>query len=1824
MIRIKTLLTLKWLPVLTLLGGVNAPLWSQTKIMPLGNSITRGVSGPSTDDAGYRNDLDALLTAEGVAFDFVGSLSDGSGFDTDHEGHDGFRADQILSNLNGYLTSATPDIVILHIGTNDVSNNDTPESTRDEIGQILDAITAFNSSTKIILSSIIPRTDGKDDSTDILNTLLEDLFYQKRDAEGQNLFYAGASEVFKQNPSWASDYFASGDNVHPTDTGYNIMGQLYFDVVMTAINAATASVTDNFERMSLGISWDADPEIVIQSGDLVNTGTTGPMNGNWQYMATYRPVRNPSSVAVKWAADADTLGIDEGGLALLLDAPNQNASGYAAWISPSDNALRLWTVTNGVTDTDLLANNPISLTTAPGPGSVFRVEPQVSAMDLRFDYFVNDQFAGTVTVVNPGVAGELYSGVILKQNLNNDVDEFTVSKSGDMIAPAAISDLSAGNPQATSVLLTWTAPGDDGLVGIATSYDIRYSTNPIDDTNFAAAFQVSNVPLPALSGTVQNLTVAGLQTGTQHYFAIKVSDEVGNQSGLSNVVTATTVSANVFLDNFNRSTGLGPDWASDSYAIVNNLLSNTATDGAWDDLAILTARKNPIEIAMEWGADTDAGGIDQGGFVVVFDSASTTSNGYAITRRTVSNEVRLWRVQNGVVFSVIEKNTSPALSPPVPGDRVKVVISSDATSNKFDFYINDQFDGRVEDSAFAFDLSADKWAGVALRSNLNNDIDNFSVLLEIGQPASLAKMSGDAQVDTVGQMLDLPLVVKVTDENGSPLPNVNVNFEVTAGNGALNVTGPSGDIVVEAESGLLSSPMTTGTDANASNGTFIHVPEGVGESVLGLAQYLVHIDTPGDYTIWGRAIYPDPNSDAFRVIVGTDTSLWDIGQRTNQNDWHWDEVSARGNGTAKNPQFDPVVFTFAAGSQTIKIQHAKDGAKLDQFVITPVGSGFTPPVDQGTIEPSGRLTNINGEAQALWTLGTTAGANSVQITAAGLTPVVCNATGLADSVSTIVKLSGDGQTGTPGQPLPEAFVAELRDKFGNVVPNIASTFSLLPPANGSLSVENTFSDGNGQLSTLLTMSTNAATNQVKVTAAGYTGPDVLFSASAQAGPPTVVQIFAGDNQTASAGQPLAAPLQAIVSDGNGLPVSGFDVLFTVLSGGGNFSGQDSMTVATNAQGIAEVTPNLGPDAGASNQFQAVAAGLTNSPLTFNATAADPRELQAVSALNFNGTSSLPLPDSVAVKVLDALGAVVGNYPVSFSITAGGGLVNNKASVTVMTSTTGIAKVEWRMGPAVGQNNLSATSTYSGSALTGSPLVFTASAVAGPAESIAIISGNNQTGLVSQPLAQPFVVEVMNSSGSPVSNWPVYFAVSAGGGTLSTDTTFTNSNGEAQTLLTLGAEAGTENNVVSATAPQSGSVDFLASANITAASTMTLTKGGNQAPSPAGQALPDSIQVRITDDSGGNVEGLAVTFEVAAGGGSINGTAAADTLKQVVSDANGLAAVSWYLGGLVGANNQILRISAKNGASELNGSPLNVSATALPGMPDADASSLASDKGTIDGNGQDQATITVTVRDKFGNPVPGQDVTLSSNDNADTIQQPGQQTNAAGQTAGRVSSTNPGIKEISATVNGSVQLTQRVSLIVTDANSVDLALFTAEFKGFAGVTLQWSTAREVGNTGFNVLRSLSAKGDLTKINSELIQPTRDGQYTFVDKNVRAGQRYFYTLEDIDANGNRTQHGPVALNVTAPESFVLNQNYPNPFNPSTTITFALPEATEIQLTIYNMQGQAVKTLISAQMEAGHHAIVWNADDASGAQVSTGMYIYRIRAGQFVATRRLLLLK
>ena len=93
---------------------------------------------------------------------------------------------------------------------------------------------------------------------------------------------------------------------------------------------------------------------------------------------------------------------------------------------------------------------------------------------------------------------------------------------------------------------------------------------------------------------------------------------------------------------------------------------------------------------------------------------------------------------------------------------------------------------------------------------------------------------------------------------------------------------------------------------------------------------------------------------------------------------------------------------------------------------------------------------------------------------------------------------------------------------------------------------------------------------------------------------------------------------------------------------------------------------------------------------------------------------------------------------------------------------------------------------------------------------------------------------------------------------------------------------------------------------------------------------------------------------------------------------------------------------------------------------------------------------------------------------------------------------------------------------------------------------------------------------------------------------------------------------------PASFALYANYPNPFNPTTTISYDLPEQTQVTLGIYDLLGKQIKTLVNQSQDAGNKIAVWDGTDNLGRQVSAGVYLYQIQAGDFSQTRKMLLLK
>ncbi len=190
---------------------------------------------------------------------------------------------------------------------------------------------------------------------------------------------------------------------------------------------------------------------------------------------------------------------------------------------------------------------------------------------------------------------------------------------------------------------------------------------------------------------------------------------------------------------------------------------------------------------------------------------------------------------------------------------------------------------------------------------------------------------------------------------------------------------------------------------------------------------------------------------------------------------------------------------------------------------------------------------------------------------------------------------------------------------------------------------------------------------------------------------------------------------------------------------------------------------------------------------------------------------------------------------------------------------------------------------------------------------------------------------------------------------------------------------------------------------------------------------------------------------------------------------------------------------------------------------------------------------------------------------------------------------------------------------------------------ASVTLRWSTATEADNHGFEIERrcmdATEQGGSGTNHQSPINQltnwqsvgflkgfgtSTSPKAYSFTDENLSSGG-YAYRIKQINLDGSFVYTNALEVAVGIPLEFSLSQNYPNPFNPATTIEYDLPKEAPVQLMVYDNLGRMVRTLIEANQPAGYYKVVF---DAQG--LSSGMYYYRIQAGDFVKVKKLTLLK
>ena len=192
--------------------------------------------------------------------------------------------------------------------------------------------------------------------------------------------------------------------------------------------------------------------------------------------------------------------------------------------------------------------------------------------------------------------------------------------------------------------------------------------------------------------------------------------------------------------------------------------------------------------------------------------------------------------------------------------------------------------------------------------------------------------------------------------------------------------------------------------------------------------------------------------------------------------------------------------------------------------------------------------------------------------------------------------------------------------------------------------------------------------------------------------------------------------------------------------------------------------------------------------------------------------------------------------------------------------------------------------------------------------------------------------------------------------------------------------------------------------------------------------------------------------------------------------------------------------------------------------------------------------------------------------------------------------------------------------ITDTSivPVELTSFTAISDG-KEIILNWSTLTELNNHGFEIQRSLNGKEFYT-IGFIIGHGTTTEQhnYTYTQKILENG-KYYYRLKQVDYNGSFEYSNVVEADFRAFNAYLLEQNYPNPFNPRTSIGFGIQNKSKVKITLLNSLGEEVAVLLNDDKEAGYHTIEFNA-----AGLPSGIYFYQSRAGEFVQTKKMLLLK
>jgi len=582
-----------------------------------------------------------------------------------------------------------------------------------------------------LLSSLIPRDDTFNNTNTDLGRLVHQLAVEKL-AEGKLIRYVGQNEVWVTNSNWRYSYLF--DAFHPNDEGYHVMAEAYFNIVMNQITGFSQFITDNFDRTTLGITWNADSPYLISSDNL----TTSTGGNYWGKPAVYVAEMDPIAVAFDWGSHVNPATNGNAGLALHLQSNETNTSGYLVYKESETNNLKLYLVDNG--SVTQLVDEMEGKQGTPIEGDQFRISMYTDFEGHHFTCFVNGNYDGDLIDPNSTFSSgdEHFAGIMLAGTSNNVVDNFQLvhlkgsaervhavwgdEQEGEAATRlpdslvVMVTDIN-GNPISAMPISFEVTEGDATIAPPEAQNHFEYEaehgdiTYPMQIMNDPTASNGKYVEVPIEYPDDSNAKVA---------FTFTVAEEADF------VVWGRVQSGDHLHDSFKVHVDNQPE-------VVWHISGNY--DWAWDQVYEYNGADPAI---FHLAAGTHTLGIKNREWASKIDKVIITSD-LSFTPATLNKPAEPIYITNasGKAHAIVNLGTMPGL--------VKIKASS---PNFADYAI------------FTTTILTDKI------------------------PVSITIVDGDNQTGSPNDTLPKPLVVEVRDAENQVIPNIGVKFEIVQGSGA--------------------------------------------------------------------------------------------------------------------------------------------------------------------------------------------------------------------------------------------------------------------------------------------------------------------------------------------------------------------------------------------------------------------------------------------------------------------------------------------------------------------------------------------------------------------------------------------------------------------------------------------------------------------------------------------------------------------------------------------------------------------------------------------------------------------------------------------------------------------------------------------------------------------------------------------------------------------------------------------------------------------------------------------------------------------------------